>query len=137
MENFNQWLFSAPKLTPEFAVINWEKMSSTQIYNLERAVSGVLVPTCLWKSTPVKLFGIEDCSTDSIIVNQTNIELRPGYVEHHKPSNILKILCACKSSISVQKVGVRGKKIMSASDFYNGFLSKVPVNERYFTWKLM
>lgn len=125
------YLFAAPKLTPEFAVINWEKMSSVQIYNLDRAVSGVLIPTCLWKSTLVKLFEIEDC-TDSNIVNQTNNELRPGYVEHHKPSKTLKILCAGKSSISVQKVGVHGKKIMSASDFYNGFLSKVSINERYF-----
>lgn len=107
-------------------------MSSLQVLNLDRAVSGVLVPTCTWKSTPVKLFDIQGCS-DAYISNQASDDLQPGHAEHDKPSRTLKVLCADKRYISVQKLGVHGKKIMSASDFYNGFLSKVPVNERYFT----
>lgn len=113
-------------------MIHWQKMSSLQILNLDRAVSGMLIPTCTWKNTPVKLFDIQNCN-NSDIVNQASNHLQPGYVEHHKPSKTLKILCADKRCITVQKLGVRGKKIMSASDFYNGFLSKVPVHERYFT----
>lgn len=125
-------MFSAPKITQEFAIINWQQMSSTKILNLDRAISGFLVPTCSWKGTALKLFDIEDC-TDESIFNNTTDKVCPGYVEYNKTSNILRIICANESCISVKKVGVYGKKVMSAKDFYNGFLTKVPVNERYFT----
>lgn len=128
---FIQNVFLAPRITSEFAVINWQQMSSSKILNLDRAISGILVPTCSWKGTPIKLIDMQNCSDQNILNN--NNEVCPGYVEYHKTSNILRIMCVNGFCIGVKKVGVYGKKIMSAKDFYNGFLTKVPINERYFT----
>lgn len=124
--------FLAPKLTSEFSKVNWQKMSATQIYNLARALTGILEPTCFWKNTPVKLYEMYK-SNDEAYTNKIADEFQPGYVEYHKPSTTLIILCSNKSCIGVGKIGVYGKKVMSASDFYNGYLSKVPSKERYFT----
>lgn len=126
------YIFSAPKLTSEFALIHWHKMSATQVYNLNRAVTGILVPYCFWKNTPVKLYEIQQYS-DGNFLNQIIQEFSPGYVEYYKTSKKLRVLCANNSFISVGKVGVYGKKVMSATDFFNGFLSKVPPAERYLT----
>lgn len=123
-------MISAPKLTSEFALIKWETMCSTQIQNLERALSGIMVPTCFWRDTPVKLFEIQDCPLNNI----ANKFVVPGYVEHQKSFKRLKIMCANNTSITVKQVGVFGKKIMTTTEFYNGFLSKVSVDDRYFTW---
>lgn len=103
-------------------------MSSSQIQNLDRAISGILTPTCSWRNTPVKLIDIQDCTNCNSLVDKS-----PGYIEHHKQTKTLRILCANKTSISVEKVGVFGKKVMSATDFHNGFISKEPLSSRYFT----
>lgn len=114
-------------------MIKWETMSSTEICNLDRAICGVLVPTCFWKNTRVKLFQIKEFVGVKILENTFDHVLSPGHVMYDKLSKTLRILCASKTFISVGKVGVLGKKPMNATDFYNGFISKQSMNEWYFT----
>lgn len=130
--NIDKSYFLAPKLTPEFAVIHWSKMTASQIFNLDRAVTGILQPTCFWKNIPIKLYEIQEYGDDSIL-NKVIDDFHPGYVEYNKHLKKLIVLCASKSYITVEKIGVHGKKIMTARDFYNGFLTKVLPTERYFT----
>ncbi|CAG9854019.1 unnamed protein product [Phyllotreta striolata] len=117
----------APKVLPDFAVIKWDSMNSQQVYNLYRALYGFLLPTTEWHKVQVKLSGIKVNDEVGDIEDQ-----KPGCVSYSKMTKRLNVICADKTIISVDSVSVLGKKVMSAADFHNGFLSKVPVNLRYF-----
>ncbi|VEN42046.1 unnamed protein product [Callosobruchus maculatus] len=121
----------APKIKNDFATIKWDTMTSTQVHNLNRAVSGIMVPTSTWKGTAVKLIGIEDC--DSVVnLPKDNHQLRPGYVYYDKRTNSLLVLCSNNTWIRVKQVGVYGKRIMSACDFNNGYIKKEPPDKSFF-----
>ncbi|XP_066139327.1 methionyl-tRNA formyltransferase, mitochondrial [Euwallacea fornicatus] len=112
----------APKLTPEFATIKWDFLTATNIYNLQRAVKSVLPLKTTWFSIPVRLFDI------NIFSDATRKCVQPGYVEYNRTHKLLIVECANLSWISVKRVGVHGKRIMGAADFYNGFISKIDKN---------
>ncbi|KAJ8973023.1 hypothetical protein NQ317_012628 [Molorchus minor] len=121
----------APKVTPEFAVVRWDSLSSGQICNLDKAVTGLFCLTTQWNGILVKLHDVTDYTfSDSIFSNCDNNILRPGFVKFHK--KMLIVLCSVRTCISVKRVGVFGKKVMSASDFNNGYIKKEPLERRYF-----
>lgn len=121
--------FSAPKISPDFAVINWENMDSTAIYNKERALTGIYLLATSWIGNhPVKLLEINECEHK----DDSETYLKPGFVLYHKPSKKLRVLCSNNTWISVGKIKVHGKKVMNAIDFYNGYVKKQKLECRYF-----
>ncbi|RZC32200.1 methionyl-tRNA formyltransferase, mitochondrial, partial [Asbolus verrucosus] len=112
----------APKVKPEFANIKWDAMTARQIYDLERALDGVFHLQTMWKDTPVKLISVSQGEFSSTVYDKFN----PGFVVYDKQKKILKILCSNSQFIIVEKVGVVGKKIMTATDFNNGYVKKEP-----------
>lgn len=142
----------APKVTPGLYCVDWQEMSAATVYNLCRALGHV---TCRWHGAALRLsrpdvdtsppppaspplvtaassgdavslktpHGVgpkesfpEECST-------------PGTVRIHKADAKLRVMCADGNWLSFSSVTVVGKKPMSANDFYNGFLSKVPLSD--------
>lgn len=106
----------------------------------------------LWHGTPIKLRDMvmleewscltpgnrESCNrnnmgeTDIICSERTSATIKdnkdmenllPGHTVFNKKSKVLSIRCA-DGYVSFQKVVVKGRKPMSAKDFYNGFISK-------------
>jgi methionyl-tRNA formyltransferase len=57
-----------------------------------------------------------------------------GTIEYNKSTHCLQVSCAGPDQrrVSISKLSIGKKKAMSAADFYNGFLSKVPVEARCF-----
>lgn len=55
----------------------------------------------------------------------SNTARSPGTFDYSKSEKCLKVICGRGTSVLVYKIGLEGKKVMSASEFYNGFLSKV------------
>nr|CAI5838675.1 unnamed protein product [Callosobruchus analis] len=121
----------APKVKSDFATIKWNAMTSTQVYNLNRAVCGIMRPTSTWKGTAVKLIDIEDC-VSGVNLPKDGYQLRPGYVCYDKRTNSLLVLCSNNTWIRVKQVGVCGKRTMSASDFNNGYIKKEPPDKTFF-----
>ncbi|XP_023029566.2 methionyl-tRNA formyltransferase, mitochondrial [Leptinotarsa decemlineata] len=126
----NEKVTLAPKITPDFATIDWMNMQSSDVYNLYRALHGFLSPTTSWKGIPVKLHDIEECNESITHANEEPIGV--GYVKYDKRTKALRIICSNRTCISVGKISVFGKKVMSASDFNNGYLKKVFPSDRYF-----
>lgn len=125
--------FIAPKVTSEFARVSWEKMTSSEIYNRERALTGLFSLISSWKGTPVKLLGVMDCGNCDLSSNdKDSAPLKPGYVRYDKKRKVLLIVCANKTLISVEKIGIFGKKVMSAPDFNNGYIKKESVDNKCF-----
>ncbi|XP_018570371.1 methionyl-tRNA formyltransferase, mitochondrial [Anoplophora glabripennis] len=126
----------APKVSSEFAVVSWEDMTSTQIYNRERAVTGLFSLTSSWNGIPVKLVGVTDCKNcDALLNSKDSVPLKPGFVKYDKKRKTLIVVCADKTLISVDKIGIFGKRVMTAMEFNNGYIKKEPVENRCFKFR--
>lgn len=99
-------------------------MTAEKIFNLGRAVDGIFPVQTTWNGRPVKLFKIRKGDITST--------KNPGYVEYDSEKTLLKVLCSDLQFITVKKIGLVGKKIMSAKDFNNGYVKKEPPDCRYF-----
>lgn len=110
----------------EFAQIQWTK-TAREIYNLERSLVGFLTPYTYWKELPVKLFDIKECE-----FKFSDETIQPGFVVFDKSYKNIKVFCGNRTWISVENLGVLGKKIMSGVDFNNGYLKKEKSENRYF-----
>lgn len=105
-------------MTPALAQVNWNS-SATQVYNLFRALYSFKSLATKWNSVQVKLIELKISTTDAVSSQP------PGTVEYVKLDKCLKVICGDGSSVCVYKLGLEGKKAMSATEFYNGFLAKV------------
>ena len=56
----------------------------------------------------------------------------PGYVEYSWKDKCLKVACSDRKYIRIHQLSISGRKIMSAIDFNNGFLKKIPKENRKF-----
>ncbi|CAH1176434.1 unnamed protein product [Phaedon cochleariae] len=121
----------APKIMPEFAVVDWNSMTSNQVYNLYRSLKGLQSPTTSWSGLQMKLTDLEDCGHCGVL---EDCEMSPGYVKYDKTNRTLIVTCASHSHIRVRQVQVHGRKVMSATDFNNGFVMKELASKRYFKY---
>ncbi|KAG8227370.1 hypothetical protein J437_LFUL000378 [Ladona fulva] len=109
----------APKVKPSLAVIKWSETETKKAYNLWRALYGTLHLITFWHGLQVKLIEACNCS-----FNSSSSSIQPGKVEYLKKQKIILVTCADGGKIGFQKIAIAGKKIMSAEDFYNGYMSK-------------
>lgn len=108
-------------------------MTSSEIYNRERALISLFPLISSWSGNPVKLVGVTDCSKcDLSSNNKDSVPLKPGFVRYDKKRKVLFIGCANETLICVEKIGIFGKKVMSATDFNNGYIKKEAVDNRRF-----
>lgn len=110
-------------MTQVYAEVNWDLMSAEQIYNLYRAMYSFKPVTTRWQQHLVKLIEMRKDSNEEF-----RSDRRPGSVEYVKSDKILKVVCSDGSCIIVTKLGLEGKKIMSAADFNNGFIKRATAN---------
>lgn len=114
---------SAPKVTPALAQVNWNR-SAIEVYNLYRALHSFKPLTTRWNGLPVRLIEIQ------MSASADDRSTRPsGSVEYVKYDKCLKVICGDGRSVRVYKLGLEGKKVMSATEFYNGFLTKTKGND--------
>lgn len=118
-----------------------------KIQNLYRALDDYFPLHCLWHGNIVRLRDMKLLNpgiNDDIFGKQSNgihkefnhsrsAETRqPGTVNFCKSTNYLRIKCS-DDYVHFKTVEVKGKKPMSARDFFNGFISKYSMKDRYFT----
>ncbi|XP_037689619.1 methionyl-tRNA formyltransferase, mitochondrial isoform X3 [Choloepus didactylus] len=110
----------APKISAGTSCVKWEEQTSEQILRLHRAIGNTIPLQTLWMGYTVKLLDLIEVScsilADPKLTGQTVI---PGSVIYHKQSQILLVYCK-NGWIGVQSVML--KKILTATDFYNGYL---------------
>ncbi|CAH0546004.1 unnamed protein product [Brassicogethes aeneus] len=123
----NTGILLAPKITENFALINWATHTAKEIYNLERSIMEYFTPYTIWKGIRVKLYGFR---VTTFYGNMDN--LRPGFVFYDKKIKQLKILCADNTWVSVHQVGIYGKKNKSALQFNSSYVLKELEENRYF-----
>lgn len=82
-------------------------------------------------------YGAADSPSKSVCNSQDNIQKMgerevPGSVVYDRKARTIKICCR-DGWVPFQHVILKGHKPMTAQDFYNGFLTKVPKDSRRFT----
>lgn len=104
-------------------------MSSTNVFNLYRSVYSFKHLVTSFNDEIVKLIEIAKCPKEIPEDLRTS---QPGQVEYCKKSKMLVVKCADESFIEIRHLMISGKKVMSASDFSNGFLKKLQRSKRMF-----
>lgn len=97
-------------------------MSAKDVYNLQRAVTGMFHLTTKFNNIPIKLYDISKAN-NKIVADNCKNSIKPGSVVYDKQHKTLQIQCADGNWITVKTIGLPGKR-MSAADFNNGFISK-------------
>ncbi|KAJ9579551.1 hypothetical protein L9F63_004810, partial [Diploptera punctata] len=125
----------APRVKPSLAHVDWENMSSIQVFNLYRALVGLYPLSTTWHGMHIKL--LEPVLLDKTLdiserTSNSWLLSSPGCVELDRSGRILRVLCADNKWIGFQVVRIQGRKPMSAQDFHNGFISKRSATEWIF-----
>ncbi|XP_078097228.1 methionyl-tRNA formyltransferase, mitochondrial isoform X2 [Mustelus asterias] len=109
----------APKITVAMSWVNWEKQTMEELDQLNRAIGSRIPLRTLWMGKTVKLLELVDTQKIPVSLAFTQEQLISGTLHFHKESNIL--LVRCKNGWAGVKQLVL-KKVLSAADFYNGYL---------------
>lgn len=95
----------APKITSKISLINWNKMSATNVYNLHRALLGLYDLTTSFQNVKIKLLDIQ--KIESKIIATKLKEENTGVAIYSKKNNALIIKCKENSFVSVKKITVQ------------------------------
>uniref|UniRef100_UPI00398EBD8B methionyl-tRNA formyltransferase, mitochondrial n=1 Tax=Pristiophorus japonicus TaxID=55135 RepID=UPI00398EBD8B len=109
----------APKITVAMSWVNWEEQTFEELDQLNRAIGFRIPLRTLWMGNTMKLLDLVDVREIPVSLAFTQEQLIPGIVHFHKESNVL--LVRCKNGWAGFKLVVL-KKVLSAADFYNGYL---------------
>lgn len=136
MEQGEEGVSHAGLLGKEASLVDFHKQTGTQIYNLWRAVGDFMKLRTRWESTGGTCrFGVclhpEDIQyLDLDAKFPQSIPGRTVYVKRNKKKKFLCVKCA-EGWIGIDQIYYGQKKVMSPTDFYNGFMSK-QTQELYF-----
>lgn len=100
-------------------------MSAIEIYNLYRALHGIYSLTTKFREKPMKLF---DAFIDSDL--QSDLSLTPGTLQYCDKTNSIKVLCKDRKHVNFKSMRIVGKKVITALDFYNGYVKNMPIEKR-------
>ncbi|XP_046393963.1 methionyl-tRNA formyltransferase, mitochondrial isoform X1 [Ischnura elegans] len=117
----------APKIQPSLGHVSWQDKNAESLYNLWRALFGIFHITTFWHGTQVRLMEAQKFEREEM-----SIADKPGKIIFSKTSRMILVVCAGGGKVGFRKIGVAGKKPMSAEDFYNGYMSKRSPEDWYF-----
>lgn len=115
-------------MTDEMAKIDWTSMTGRYIFNLYRALYSFKNLMTTWQTHKVKIIEMRDNSERKTSQNAS----RPGSITYIRPEHCLHVQCGDGSMVKIVKLQLEGRKVFTATDFNNGYLKKVHVNDRYF-----
>lgn len=105
-------------------------MTAQNIYNRYRALFTFKTLTCKFLTKSLELLEIQ--IPPATVKSTFSENHSAGSVAYIKDRKCLQVKCANETFLEVYKLRVEGKKAMSAMDFNNGFLKKLPKAEMEF-----
>lgn len=101
-------------------------MSANRIYNLHRALTGKYPTSTYLNGRNVKFYQL-------FLTSQVKND-KPGQIIYNKKSKTINVVCKGGNLISVDQIRVENKKRMNGQEFYNGYLSKLPIEKWVFNF---
>lgn len=123
---------SAPKPSKVDGIIKWSQMSAVEVDRRVRALDGLVDVYSFWvDGTPLRLHlpvdptEVETFKIESLLKDRGINSSLPGTVYYHKKRRLLCVKCADGEWIAFENVSLKGRRRLSARDFYNGYLNKL------------
>ncbi|XP_048471977.1 methionyl-tRNA formyltransferase, mitochondrial isoform X7 [Rhincodon typus] len=114
-EQSKEGITFAPKINVGMSWVNWQEQTWEELDQIYRAIGSRIPLRTLWMDKTVKLLDLVDVREIPVSLAFTPEQLIPGTIHFHKESNTLL------NGWSGFKLVVL-KKVLSAADFYNGYL---------------
>lgn len=124
--------FPAPKIDAQFAEIRWSEMSGKQVYDLYRSLYSYRPLTTRLGGEPVKIVKLCCQELEEEEATRDGMLLQVGQIRYCRKRKRLRVGCRDGSIVDVEQLSIGGKKVMSAQEFNNGFLSKMEPTARMF-----
>lgn len=110
----------APKIKPEISFIKWNEMNAKNVYDLNRALTGLFPLKTNFNNQVIKVFDIQVFSDSIYVTRSENTE--PGTTFYHKRTDSLVVRCKDNTWVSIKVIGIPGRPKLSALNFTNGFM---------------
>ena len=118
--------FSAPKLTKKSFEVMWQDSTSREVYNQWRALADLGKLFSYWQDSGVMVHLadlVHPDIVDSLKLDETGSD--PGRTISVKRKKERYICVKCKSGwVAFRNFFYGPKKVMTANDFFNGYISK-------------
>lgn len=124
----------AKKLKPEMGLLNFKEDTWLKIDRKVRAFTSFIDLYFFWLGRQVKVADflnpndIDNSALDNYFLFNSSYKveslLRPGTIVHSKKTKAIAIKCSDGLWLAFRRVKIESKPFMSASEFYNGYLSK-------------
>ncbi|CAH0605387.1 unnamed protein product [Chrysodeixis includens] len=113
----------AKKISKSISEVRWSQMTAIQVYNLYRAIYGLYPLNTTFNNKQMKLF-------DAFIHNCEQHTYKPvGIPEYCEETKAIRILCKDRRYVHFRSLRIVGKRKISATDFYNGYIKTVLVKK--------
>ncbi|XP_032785352.1 methionyl-tRNA formyltransferase, mitochondrial isoform X1 [Daphnia magna] len=119
----------APKIDATLSHIDWSSMNAAQIYNRWRATRHLFKLQTFFHGNNVKLNDVEPPTTKAPTMFQDVVD-RPGRIIVDRQRNLLFV--RCQDWVAFRHVTLHRRPVMSALDFFNGYLQKKAIDQHYF-----
>nr|CAG4651257.1 EOG090X0BM2 [Simocephalus serrulatus] len=121
----------APKIDAQsLSRIDWRSMNASQIYNRWRALRHLFKLQTIFHGVNVKLNNVEPPTTKPPATCQ-DVPLTPGRIVLDRQRNLLFVGCS-EDWVAISQVTLHRRPVMSALDFFNGYLQRRSVAQHYF-----
>jgi len=97
----------------------WDEMTASQLYRRHLGLQHVFPLHADWQGESIKFL-------DCLPVEEKSIFSAPGSINFSKKLKQIEVTCDKNSVLAVKKLKVPGRKTLTAMDFVNGFLKRVP-----------
>lgn len=67
---------SAPKIRKTISIVKWNEMTAKDVYNLQRALTGIFSLRTTFQGKPIKILGIK--LSTLVPRDENNLKLNPG-----------------------------------------------------------
>ncbi|KAI1280605.1 Methionyl-tRNA formyltransferase, mitochondrial [Halotydeus destructor] len=125
----NENATAAPKPKAGDGLIVFATMAANEVDRRCRALSSLVNLFTYWVDGTelklhnyVKLSEVQAFNLDSLV---TEDKLVPGHVFYHKKRKVLCFRCADGNWVAFRRLALKGKKQMTALEFYNGYVNQL------------
>lgn len=127
----------APKIVKSDFEIKWTEKSAEDVYNQSRALADMGKLYSFWKDTIVRFEKpLQPSSLENLCLDDKYPNYSPGQVISVKQGKTRLVCIKCLQGwISFERFFYDKRKVMTASDFYSGFMSNNKSQQHIFTIK--
>lgn len=119
----NELATLAPKITAAITKVNWTEMSAEQLYRRFRALFGFKNLNTIFQHKNIQLIDVKLPAVEVLSVPLADVECGTFWYDRNK--RCLIVCCADNTHLEVHQLRVEGKKLMTATEFNNGFLKQI------------